>query len=196
MTGIIIHPVHEALHKDKMKKQPAIFLDRDDTLNIDVSYTYKVSDFGWVRGAPEALKLFSEVGLDVFIVTNQGGIGRGLYAESDMHRFNDHLIAEAAALGGHIKDIAFCPHHPEAVISTLRTPCLCRKPGHQMITRLAEKWSVDLATSVMIGDRDSDVAAGRAAGCHAYLFDGTDLNELAKQVVKQHFSNLHVPACK
>ena len=65
-----------------------------------------------------------------------------------------------------------------------------------MITRLAEKWSVDLATSVMIGDRDSDVAAGRAAGCHAYLFDGTDLHELAKHVMKQHFSNLHVPACK
>ena len=129
----------------------------------------------------------SEAGLDVFIVTNQGGIGRGLFTENDMHRFNDHLIAEAAAQGGHIKDVAFCPHHPKAVISTLLTPCPNRKPGHQMISDLAEKWSLDLAASVMIGDRDSDVAAGRAAGCHAYLFDGSDLHELAKHVMNQHF---------
>ncbi|MGB1960905.1 MAG: D-glycero-alpha-D-manno-heptose-1,7-bisphosphate 7-phosphatase [Candidatus Puniceispirillaceae bacterium] len=173
-----------------MKKQPAIFLDRDDTLNVDVEYTHKLADFRWVRGAPEALRLFSEAGLDVFIVTNQGGIGRGLFTENDMHRFNDHLIAEAAAQGGHIKDVAFCPHHPKAAISTLLTPCPYRKPGHQMISDLAEKWSLDLAASVMIGDRDSDVAAGRAAGCHAYLFDGSDLHELAKHVMNQHFPHL------
>ncbi len=172
-----------------MKKQPAIFLDRDDTLNIDVRYTYRVSDFRWVQGAPDALRLFSEAGLDIFIVTNQGGIGRGLFTESDMHRFNNHLIAEAAILGGHIKDVAFCPHHPKAVTKALLTPCNCRKPGHKMISSLAEKWSLDLASSVMIGDRESDVAAGKAAGCHAYLFDGTDLHELAKHVVAKHYKN-------
>ena len=173
-----------------MKKQPAIFLDRDDTLNIDVQYTHKISDFCWVRGAPEALQLFSEAGLDVFIVTNQGGIGRGIFTESDMHRFNDHLIAEAAAKGGQIKDVAFCPHHPMAVTRNLLTPCPYRKPGHQMITDLAEKWSLNLAASVMIGDRESDVAAGKAAGCHTYLFDGSNLHELARHVLGQHFTHL------
>ena len=79
----------------------------------------------------------TDAGLDVFIVTNQGGIGRGLFTENDMHRFNDHLIAEAAKQGGHIKDVAFCPHHPKAVISTLLTPCPYRKPGHLMIMDLA-----------------------------------------------------------
>ncbi len=175
-----------------MNKQPAIFLDRDDTLNIDVQYTHKISDFRWVRGAPEALRLFSNAGLDVFIVTNQGGIGRGFFTESDMHRFNDYLIAEAAAQGGKIKDVAFCPHHPMAISRNLLTPCPYRKPGHQMITDLAEKWSLNLATSVMIGDRISDVAAGEAAGCHAYLFDGSDLHELAKFVLDKHFPHLPV----
>ncbi len=173
-----------------MIKNPAIFLDRDDTLNVDVEYTYKLADFRWVPGAPEALRLFTDAGLDMFIVTNQGGIGQGLFTENDMHRFNDHLIAEAAKQGGHIKDVAFCPHHPEAVISTLLTPCPYRKPGHLMIMDLAKKWSLDLANSVMIGDRDSDVAAGRAAGCHAYLFDGSDLHGLARHVLDKHFPHL------
>ena len=173
-----------------MKKQPAIFLDRDGTLNIDEQYTHKISDFRWVRGAPEALQLFSEAGLDIFIVTNQGGIGRGIFTESDMHHFNNHLIADAAAIGGQIKDVAFCPHHPMAITSNLLTPCLCRKPGHKMIVDLAEKWSLDLAASVMIGDRESDVAAGKAAGCQAYLFDGSDLLELARHVLNQHFTRL------
>tara|TARA_B100000575_G_C23081562_1_gene623144 strand:- start:280 stop:816 length:537 start_codon:yes stop_codon:yes gene_type:complete len=173
-----------------MEKQPAIFIDRDDTLNIDVQYTYKVSDFNWVRGAPEALRLFSEAGLDIFIVTNQGGIGRGFFTESDMHRFNNHLIAEAAAEGGRIKDVAFCPHHPMAVTKNFLTPCQCRKPGHKMIVDLAEKWSLNLKNSVMIGDRESDVAAGKAAGCHAYLFDGSDLHKLARYVLNQHFISL------
>ena len=185
MTGIIIHPVHEALHKDKMKKQPAIFLDRDDTLNIDVSYTYKVSDFDWVRGAPEALKLFSEVGLDVFIVTNQGGIGRGLFHEADMHAFNDKLCSDAAQAGAPITDIAFCPHHPKAITAALRRACDCRKPAAGMIFRLAKKWHIDCARSLVIGDRPSDVEAGTRAGCHSYLIDNEQrLDEVARRLLK------------
>lgn len=171
-----------------MQQQPAIFLDRDNTLNVDIGYTHKISDFRWVNGAPAALSLFTKAGLDVFIVTNQGGIGRGLFTVEMMHAFNEHLCAEAAILGGKIKDIAFCPHHPDAVTPEFRTPCDCRKPGHRMLTDLADKWSVDLSKSVMIGDRESDVLAGQAAGCHTYLFDGSDLHSLAKDVLATHFA--------
>jgi D-glycero-D-manno-heptose 1,7-bisphosphate phosphatase len=170
-----------------MEKQPAIFLDRDDTLNIDVNYTHQITDFVWVTGAPEALRTFKMVGLDVFIVTNQGGIGRGLFSEADMHAFNDHLRDAAKMVGGEVRDIAFCPHHPNAVIPSLKTPCDYRKPGPNMILDLAEKWSLDLGRSIMIGDRQSDVDAGMAAGCHAYLFDGTDLAALARHVIITHF---------
>jgi D-glycero-D-manno-heptose 1,7-bisphosphate phosphatase len=138
-------------------------------------------------GAPEALQLFKNAGLDVFIATNQGGIGRGIYTQADMHAFNAHLCASAVAAGGYIKDIAFCPHHPKAITPPLKTPCASRKPGHAMLTGLAAKWSIDLAQSVMIGDRDTDVIAGQAAGCHAYLFDGGNLETLARQIIATHF---------
>lgn len=173
-----------------MTKRPAIFLDRDDTLNLDEGYTQKISDFGWVKGAPESLALFHQLGLDVYIVTNQGGIGRGLFTETQMRAFNAHLCAEATKRGGHIKDIAFCPHHPEAPDPALRGPCTHRKPGPGMILALAEKWDIDLSRSVMVGDRDTDVAAGHAAGCHAYRFDGDDLETLSRQILATHFPEL------
>ena len=106
-----------------------------------------------------------------------------------MQAFNTHLCAEAAREGGHITDIAFCPHHPEAVTDALRAPSPRRKPEPGMILELASRWDIDLAASVMIGDRDSDVAAGRAAGCHAYLFDGSDLAAVARRTIASHFSD-------
>ena len=175
-----------------MKAPPfrgAVFLDRDQTLNVDHGYTHLVDDFAWMPGAPAALALFHRHSIACFIVTNQGGIGREFYTVEQMHIFNDHLRAQASGAGGHITDIAHCPHHPDAPTSAMRTPCDCRKPAPGMLLELAAKWRIDLATSVMIGDRDSDVEAGRAAGCHAYLFDGADLSELAQQIIDRHFTD-------
>ena len=173
----------------KPRRRGAVFLDRDQTLNIDHGYTYLVDDFAWMPGAPDALALFHRHGIACFIVTNQGGIGRGFYTVAQMQAFNDHLVAQTIRAGGHIQDIAHCPHHPEAPTPAMQTPCACRKPAPGMLLGLATTWNIDLAASVMIGDRDSDVAAGRAAGCHAYLFDGSDLSRLAQQVIDRHFAD-------
>ena len=173
----------------KPRRRGAVFLDRDQTLNIDHGSTYLVDDFAWMPGAPDALALFHRHGIACFIVTNQGGIGRGFYTIAQMQAFNDHLVAQTIRAGGHIQDIAHCPHHPEAPTPTMQTPCACRKPAPGMLLGLAATWNIDLAASVMIGDRDSDVAAGRAAGCHAYLFDGSDLSRLAQQVIDRHFAD-------
>ncbi len=173
----------------KPRRRGAVFLDRDQTLNIDHGSTYLVDDFAWMPGAPDALALFHRHGIACFIVTNQGGIGRGFYTVAQMQAFNDHLVAQTIRAGGHIQDIAHCPHHPEAPTPAMQTPCACRKPAPGMLLGLAATWNIDLAASVMIGDRDSDVAAGRAAGCHAYLFDGSDLSRLAQQVIDRHFAD-------
>ena len=170
-------------------RRGAVFLDRDNTLTVDHGYTWRIEDFAWIPGAPEALAIWQRANIPCFVVTNQGGIGKGLYSAEQMHLFNAHLCAEAERAGGLITDIAFCPHHPDAVNEALRAPSPRRKPAPGMIIELAERWNIDLAASVMIGDRDSDVAAGRAAGCHAYLFDGSDLAILAEQVITQHFSS-------
>ena len=172
-----------------MTPRGAVFLDRDQTLTIDHGYTHLVDDFAWMPGAPDALRLFHRHSIACFIVTNQGGIGREFFTVSQMQAFNDHLVSQAGLAGGQITDIAHCPHHPDAPTAAMRTPCTCRKPEPGMLLALAAKWHIDLAASVMIGDRDSDVAAGHAAGCHAYLFDGSDLASLARQVIDGHFSN-------
>ena len=170
-----------------MTRKAAIFLDRDKTLNQDQGYIYDPAEFAWMPGAAAALRRFHNAGLPVFVVTNQGGIGRGIFTETEMHQFNNHLINNARAAGGHITDIAFCPHHPLAPDSAMAAPCHCRKPEPGLIIQLAEKWQIDLTLSVMIGDRDSDVEAGKRAGMHSYLFDKTDLDLLAKQVLASHF---------
>ena len=170
-----------------MTLTPAIFLDRDNTLTIDKGNTFEIEKFQWVTGAPLALRAFKKEGIPVFIVTNQGGIGRDIFTLDDMHLFHQHLRKMAQSVGGEIQDIAFCPHHPLAVTKALKTPCRCRKPEPGLFFDLAAKWRLDLCQSVMIGDRCSDVEAGQRAGCHTYLFDGQDLNHLAQQIISTHF---------
>jgi len=172
-----------------MTLRPAIFLDRDNTLTVDEGYNFEIAKFQWMAGAPHALKCFYDAGLPVFIVTNQGGIGRGFFTVADMQLFHEHLCKMALSVGGKIQDIGYCPHHPEAVIDGLKTPCRCRKPAPGLFFDLAKKWQLDLTRSVMIGDRNSDVEAGQRAGCHSYLFDGGDLSVLAAQVIATHFQS-------
>ena len=167
--------------------RPGIFLDRDNTLIVDHGYTFRIEEFAWVTGAPAAVRRFCEAGLEVFIVTNQGGVGLGMFSEQDLTRFHVHLGCEAERHGAKITDIAYCVHHPKATRPGFQTPCGCHKPEPGLLLSLAEKWRIDLAKSVMIGDKQSDVEAGRRAGCHSYLFDGTDLDVLSRWILDLHF---------
>jgi len=172
--------------------QPAIFLDRDETLTIDHGYTYKISDFEWKAGVLDALKRFCDAKLPLFIVTNQGGIALNYFSEADMHAFHAHLQAEAAKYGIYFTDIAFCPHHPKAPNIEMPDGCSCRKPEPGLIISLAKRWQIDLPSSVMIGDRQSDIEAGNRAGCTSY-FDrdpGAGRHTLAAQadfILHTHF---------
>ena len=112
-----------------MPQKPAIFLDRDNTLIRDDGYIFEIEKFAWINGAAAALKRFHQAGLPVFIVTNQGGIGRGIFTESEMHRFNDHLIDAAEKAGGAITDIAFCPHHPRSPDQQWRRRVVAANPN-------------------------------------------------------------------
>jgi D-glycero-D-manno-heptose 1,7-bisphosphate phosphatase len=167
---------------------PAIFLDRDNTLVVDRGYTYRIEDFQWVPGAPAALKRFCAAQIPIFVITNQGGIGLGVFTEADLQQFHQHLSAEAQKIGAKIIDIAYCVHHPDSTRIEFRTPCRCRKPEPGMIIDLAKKWGISLPKSVVIGDRKSDIEAGERAGCCSYLFNGNNLDLLAQEVLKTHFS--------
>lgn len=159
-----------------------LFLDRDGVLNVDTGYTYRVDDLTMVEGADDAILMAHEAGYKIFIVTNQGGIGLGYYTAEMMHLFHDALIGQITAKGGVITEVAFCPHHPNAILPADQT-CDCRKPSPGMIQRLAKAHHIDLAASIMIGDRQTDIDAGHAAGCKAFLFAQGRLDQFLKPLL-------------
>jgi D-glycero-D-manno-heptose 1,7-bisphosphate phosphatase len=144
--------------------RPAAFLDRDGVINIDHGYVYRWEDFTFVPGAIEGLRRLQAAGYALVVVTNQSGIARGYYGEDDVRILHDALRDSLAPLGVTLDAIEYCPHLPEATVARYRMDCDCRKPAPGMILRSAQALGLDLAGSLMFGDKASDIDAGRAAG--------------------------------
>ena len=155
-----------------MKK--AAFLDRDGVINIDHAYVHKIEEFDWVPGVLEAARTLSNAGYLLVVITNQSGIGRGYYDESDFARLTDWMKARFAKAGAPIAGVYFCPHHPEKASPPYRTDCQCRKPHPGMLLKAAADLGIDLPSSIMFGDKPSDMTAGRSAGCLERVLLGTD----------------------
>lgn len=143
------------LYTNPMKK--GAFFDRDGTLIIDKHYLHDPEQVEYLPGIFEKLKALQEQDYLIFIVTNQSGIGRGYFAEDDMHKVHQKIVADFATQGITISDIAFCPHSPD-------DNCKCRKPHPKMILDLVEKHQIDQSLSFMVGDKDIDIQAGVNAG--------------------------------
>lgn len=148
----------------ELPRRPAVFLDRDGTLNHDIGYVHRVADFRWLPGAVNAIRRLNDCGYYVFIVTNQSGVARGIYDETAIHDLHVWMSEKLSAAGAHIDDIRYCPHHPQASIAAYRTACSCRKPAAGMLLDLMTVWPVTRGASIMIGDKEGDAAAGTAAG--------------------------------
>lgn len=141
-----------------MKK--AVFLDRDGVLllNHQHYYIWKQDQMEFVEGVFENLRSLQQKGYILLIVSNQGGISRGLYTKDDILRLHEHLVGILSHHQIHITDILFCPHHPDI------EKCLCRKPASLMIDKLIAKYEINVHESVMIGDNESDMSAAEQAG--------------------------------
>ena len=133
--------------------------------------------------AGEAIKMAHEAQIPLFVVTNQGGIGLGLYDVAAMMRFHEVMCHAVSAAGGAITDIAFCPHHPDAPQPAMRA-CTCRKPQPGMILDLATRHQIDLKHSALIGDRDTDIEAAQHAGCRGILYAGGSLIPIMQTAIK------------
>ncbi|MCK1716143.1 MULTISPECIES: HAD family hydrolase [unclassified Bradyrhizobium] len=155
--------------------RPAVFFDRDGVLNEDDGYAFDPAKIRWVEGAEQAVKAVNDAGYFAFVVTNQSGIARGLYEERHVRNLHEWMSHELAIVGAHIDAFEFCPHHPDAQIARYRVLCSCRKPQPGMINALLERYPVNISDSFLIGDKQSDLDAAKAAGLAAYLFDGTNL---------------------
>lgn len=137
---------------------PAVFLDRDNTINRDVPYCSRPEDMELLPRVCEAIILLNEHGFKVVVVTNQSGVARGYFSEKALIEIHRRMCEKLTRGGARIDAIYFCPHHPDA-------GCQCRKPSTALVLRAAEDMHLDIGRSFVVGDSAADIEMGKRLGC-------------------------------
>lgn len=157
-------------------KTPALFLDRDGVVNREIGYLIRREDVVWVPGIFSLCRTARKLGYRLVIVTNQAGIARGFYTEAEYHALMEWMRGEFRAEGIWFDGVYHCPYHPVHGVGEWKREHEDRKPGAGMLRRAAHDLGLDLARSVMVGDRCTDIAAANAASLRAaFLLDGTEV---------------------
>lgn len=141
---------------------PAVFLDRDGTLNVEKDYVYRYADWEWVPGAVDGMRKLIGLGFRLVVVSNQSGIARGYFGISDVQSLHGRVAHDLESMGIEIAGFYFCPHGPTE-------GCDCRKPRPALILQAERALKIDLAHSYMVGDKLIDVQAAQAAGVQPIL---------------------------
>ena len=147
-----------------------IFLDRDGVINRypgDDNYVTKVKDFHFIPGSLQAIVKLTEAGYKIFVISNQAGVGRGVYSQNKLNRINAHMIKHVKKAGGRIQQSFYCTHRPDA-------GCDCRKPGIGMVKQAlgsVNKTIQSAKSSFFVGDTQKDIQAGYKSGCQTILVE-------------------------
>ena len=150
-----------------VSRSRALFLDRDGVINIEKDYLYKIEDFEFIDGIFELCRYYLSIGYKIFVVTNQSGIARGYYSESDFETLTEWMVREFALNDIYITAVYHCPHHP-----SISGECSCRKPKSGMFFLADDEYNIDFKNSIMVGDKERDIEASIGAGVvKSYLFD-------------------------
>jgi D-glycero-D-manno-heptose 1,7-bisphosphate phosphatase len=142
----------------------AAFLDRDGVINVDTGYVHRIEDVEFVEGVFDLCHWLVQRDFCLIVVTNQAGVARGFYTERDVQQLHAWMASQFALRGIALKRFYYCPHHPEQGRPPYNVACPCRKPAPGMLLRAQQDCNLDLARSLLIGDRESDIEAGRTAG--------------------------------
>jgi D-glycero-D-manno-heptose 1,7-bisphosphate phosphatase len=158
-----------------VRKQRAVFVDRDGVINVDKGYVHKVEDLEILDGVVEAIRLLKTEGFEIIVVTNQSGVARGFYREHEVRDFHEEMQRILAKDDAALDAYYYCPHHPEGSVTEYRRTCACRKPAPGMVQQAIEDFNLDPAVCYVVGDEMRDLEAGRCAGCRAgFLVSGSD----------------------
>ena len=144
--------------------KPALFLDRDGVINKDTGYVYKFKDFQFNNNIFKIIKKYRRNNFNVFILTNQSGIGRGYYDVKDFNHLHSKLKKIFCDKNAFIDDVMFCPHHPQEAKKKFKINCNCRKPKNGMIENLIKNWLINRSKSIFYGDKISDNLAANKSG--------------------------------
>jgi D-glycero-D-manno-heptose 1,7-bisphosphate phosphatase len=150
-------------------RRPAVFLDRDGTINEQMGYINHISRFVLFPGVGRAIRKLNERDIPVVVVTNQSGLARGYFPEALLDAVHAKMEEELAHDGAHLDGIYICPHHPEAKEEKYRIACNCRKPKTGLLEQAAVDLGLDLEQSFVVGDRWSDLKCGSAVGATPIL---------------------------
>ena len=142
----------------------ALFLDRDGVINVEKNYVWRIEDFEFIPGIFELCAMAQQLGFMLVVITNQAGIGRGYYTEADYQTLTNWMLGQFRTRGIAIDRVYYCPYHPTAGVGKYRCDSNDRKPNPGMILSARDELNLDLSESVLVGDKDSDIEAGIAAG--------------------------------
>jgi D-glycero-D-manno-heptose 1,7-bisphosphate phosphatase len=152
-----------------MATKPAIFLDRDGTVNEEMGYINHAERFVLFPFVADSIRIFNDLGFLVIIVTNQSGIARGYFSEQLMRQIHNQLRSDLKKMGARVDAIYYCPHHPTEGKGKYTRECNCRKPKPGMIEQAVLEYDIDLTRSFMIGDRYKDIEFARNLNMRAAL---------------------------
>ena len=149
---------------DAPSRSRALFLDRDGVINVNHGYVHTVNNFEFIDGIFNLARTAHTNGFKIVVITNQSGIGRGLYSEQQFHQLTSWMCKEFLNAGVPIEKVYFSPYHPTEGIGKYKKDDFSRKPNPGMILQAQYELDLDLSDSILIGDKDSDIQAGMAAG--------------------------------
>ena len=140
------------------------FLDRDGVINKEIGYLHEIDKFEYTENCIKGLQILLKKKFSLIVVTNQGGIAKGVFTKDDFNVLTAWMKSDLAANGIILKDVFYCPHHPDGIVDELTRNCFNRKPSPGMFISAEKKYSVDMQNSIIIGDKITDIQAGLTAG--------------------------------